>query len=175
MKYLILAVLFLQICNASSDQQLQPQHGKVQIANLSSGDEAGLKSIREAFTARNPGYDLNYLKDIREVGPQAYTQVIFVQEIEGVTDQEGLAQATITDHSGFQKESEAIVGDILILHPGEKMQADPEVGLLVFQVPEEPGVELPSFIRPDWDDNITDIPGGCATDIDAFRRILLTW
>ena len=31
------------------------------------------------------------------------------------------------------------------------------------------------MIRPDWDPNITDIPGGCATETNAYRRILLTW
>src|SRR5690606_3808890 len=34
---------------------------------------------------------------------------------------------------------------------------------------------IPGFIRPDWDPNITDVPGGCATETNAYRRILLTW
>ncbi|MDZ7692431.1 MAG: cupin domain-containing protein [Balneolaceae bacterium] len=85
------------------------------------------------------------------------------------------AQATITGSSDSAKKSEAIVGDILLLYPGEMMQTDVDIGLLVFKVPVEAEKILPSFIRPDWDPNITDIPGGCATEIDAYRRILLTW
>src|SRR5262249_38866116 len=46
---------------------------------------------------------------------------------------------------------------------------------LVFEVPEAPARELPVFIRPDWDPKITDVPGGCATETGAYRRILLTW
>ena len=34
---------------------------------------------------------------------------------------------------------------------------------------------MPAAIRPDWDPNITDVPGGCATETGAYRRILLTW
>ncbi|NJK83644.1 MAG: hypothetical protein HC912_07325 [Saprospiraceae bacterium] len=42
-------------------------------------------------------------------------------------------------------------------------------------MPEEFPEHLPLFIRPDWDENITDTPGGCATETGAYRRILLTW
>ncbi|MEX2402533.1 MAG: hypothetical protein WD625_00290 [Balneolales bacterium] len=176
MKYLILTILVLQMNNlASLDQQVHAQDAKVQVANLSHDDNAGFKSIQEEFRARNPGYDLNYLSNAQKVGPQDYTQVIFVQGIGGVTNQDVEGNATITSSSGHQKESKAIVGDILVLQQGEKMQADVEMGLLVFDVPDGPENELPSFIRPDWDPNITDVMGGCATEIDAYRRILLTW
>ncbi len=159
----------------------QAQQDKVQIVNLSNGEDAeNFESIRKVFKKRNPGYDMTYLSGVRNVDPRDYTQVLFVQAIEGVT-KDGVtypdvkAQATIIGASGSREESEATVGDILILRKGEKMQTDVEVGFLAFKVPEHPENELPSFIRPDWDSNITDVPGGCATDIDAYRRILLTW
>ena len=31
------------------------------------------------------------------------------------------------------------------------------------------------MVRPDWDPKITDTPGRCAAEGDAYRRILLTW
>lgn len=154
----------------------QEQENKVQIVNLSNeGEEEAFNSIRQSFRKRNPGYDMTYLSGVREVGPQKYTQVVFVQEIDGVTNQDVLANTSITTSAESHEESETIVGDILILNEGEYLRTDSEMGLLVFKVPEAPEDDLPSFIRPDWDPNITDVPGGCATDIDAYRRILLTW
>lgn len=156
-------------------QDVYAQNNKVQIVNLNDADSAKFNAIREAFTERNPGYDMTYLPATQNLEPQDYTQVIFVQAIEGVTNQDVMGRAIITKSSNSQKKSEAIVGDILILEKGERLQTDVEMGLMVFQVPEEPQNDIPSFIRPDWDPNITDVPGGCATDIDAYRRILLTW
>ncbi len=157
-------------------QEIQAQKPGVQIANVSNGvDNKDFESIREAFKERNPGYDMTYLSATRNVEPQDYTQVIFVQEIDGVTNQDVTGNATVYDQTGSEKQSEAIVGDILMLHEGEKLQFDTDMGLLVFKTPVKPKHVLPAFIRPDWDPNITDVPGGCATDIDAYRRILLTW
>src|SRR5690625_1997505 len=154
----------------------QAREARVQITNLNDGEDTeNFNAIREAFKKRNPGYDMEYLSDAREVESRDYTRVLFVQAIEGVTNQDVEAQAVITGKSGSREESAAIVGDILILQEGEKMETDVETGFLAFKVPEPPENELPSFIRPDWDPNITDVPGGCATDIDAYRRILLTW
>ena len=177
MKYLILTVLLLLSFSFTSTAQ----EGKVRFANLSSSeDNESFNAIREAFRERNPGYDMWYLSNTRQVEPRDYTQVLFVQAIkgitkDGVTNPDVKAQAAIIGNSGSREESEAIVGDILILNEGEEMQTDVEVGILVFKIPKPPENELPSFIRPDWDPNITDVPGGCATDIDAYRRILLTW
>lgn len=159
----------------------QAQKARVQIANLSSGEDTeNFNAIREAFKERNPEYDMRYLSNTREVESRDYTQVLFVQAIngvtkDGVTNPDVKAQAVIIGSSGSREESAAIVGDILILREGEKVETDVETGFLAFKVPEPPENELPSFIRPDWDPNITDVPGGCATDIDAYRRILLTW
>ena len=49
------------------------------------------------------------------------------------------------------------------------------MSVLLFESPHAFPSEIPSVIRPDWDPNITDIPGGCATETNAYRRILLTW
>lgn len=163
MKYLILILLLSQAtCTIS-----QAQQAKVQIAHLSKGDTAGLASIREAFMAQNPGYDLAYFEATQQVKPQDHTQVIFIQQ--------GGGTATITNAPETQQQSKVSVGDIILLRKGEMMQTDSLLGLLVFTVPQEPGNDLPGFVRPDWDPNITDTPGGCATENNAYRRILLTW
>ncbi|HLT08182.1 MAG TPA: hypothetical protein VK014_11700 [Cyclobacteriaceae bacterium] len=145
---------------------LLAQEGQVQIANLSKGDTTGLTSIRKAFVANNPGYDLSYFPASKALMAGDLTQVIFIQEGEG--------KASIFSKNKC-RESELTVGDIVLLRKGEKMQADSTFGLLVFSVPEAPDSNIPAFIRPDWDPNITDIPGGCATETNAYRRILLTW
>lgn len=159
-----------------SSQNTSAQSDKVQIANLSKDSEPEkFESIRQVFKERNPGYDMTYLSGITMVEAQENTQVIFVQEIGGITNQEVLTEATIRGNPGVKEHSETIVGDILILQRGESMEFNDEMGLLVFTVPIEAEQKLPAFIRPDWDPNITDVPGGCATEIDAYRRILLTW
>lgn len=163
MRYSFLMILLLQITYTTSLAQ-QP---KVQIAHLSNGDTVGLASIREAFKAQNPGYDLAYFAATQKVRPQDYTQVVFVQQ--------GGGTATITHTEEALQQSKVSVGDIILLRKGETMQADSLLGLLVFTVPQMPEDDLPGFIRPDWDPHITDTPGGCATENNAYRRILLTW
>lgn len=163
MKYLILLIslAFISFTNSHAQQ------AKVQIAHLSKGDTTGLAAIQKAFKARNPGYDLAYFAATQQVKPQAYTQVVFVQQ--------GGGTAIITNAEEAHQQSKISVGDILLLREGEMMQADSLLGLLVFTVPQQPDNDLPGFIRPDWDPNITDTPGGCATENNAYRRILLTW
>jgi hypothetical protein len=160
MKYLIFLMITFG-CTAVFAQQ-----AKVQIAHLSKGDTAGLASIRQAFMANNPGYDLAYLPSSKEVKAQDLNKVIFVQEGEGT--------ASILSKSK-QHGSELTVGDIVLLRKGEKMESETPFGLLVFTVADAPEEDIPGFIRPDWDPHITDIPGGCATETNAYRRILLTW
>ena len=145
---------------------LLAQESKVQIAHISQGDTTGLASIRHAFVANNPGYNLSYLPSSKAVIADGLTHVIFIQEGEG--------KASIFSNNK-RHESELTVGDIVLLRKGEKMESETPFGLLVFTVPDAPEADIPSFIRPDWDPNITDIPGGCATETNAYRRILLTW
>lgn len=158
--------LFLSVLLAMTTSHLLAQQPKVQIAHLGKGDTTGLASIRAAFVSHNPGYDLAYLPASKCLDSSELTQVIFVQEGEG--------KATIISNHKEQ-ESELTVGDIVLLRKGEKIESTIPFGLLVFTVPDAPEEDIPGFIRPDWDPNITDIPGGCATETNAYRRILLTW
>ena len=71
--------------------------------------------------------------------------------------------------------TELHVGDIAVLRPGERLTVEPAIAALVFDVPDAPDENVPAAIRPDWDPDITDVLGGCATETGAYRRILLTW
>lgn len=168
--------MFQIVYSAGLNQELQAQPSTVQITNLGTeADQEKFNSIRKAFQTRNPGYDLTYIQSTRSINPDNITRVLFVQEIDGITNQDVIGNVTITGPAGESTDSETIVGDILILNEGDRLQTDVNMGFLAFQVPQPPENDLPSIIRPDWDPNITDVPGGCATDIDAYRRILLTW
>ncbi|HSI74656.1 MAG TPA: cupin domain-containing protein [Lunatimonas sp.] len=143
------------------------QEEKIKIARLSQGDSSGLELIREEFGKRNPGYDMRYLSGVDALQKHDLTQVIFVQE--------GGGTAILRSSADQYESSKVSVGDILLLRKGETLEVDSLLGLLVFTVPEKPKDHLPAFVRPDWDPNITDEPGGCATETNAYRRILLTW
>ena len=161
MKSLLFLITSILLCT-----DILAQQDKVQIAHLSRGDTTGLASIRKTFMANNPGYDLSYLPASKAINAQDLTQVVFIQEGEGT--------ASIFSADSHH-ESDLTVGDIVLLRKGERMEADTSFGLLVFYVPDAPEEDIPGFIRPDWDPHITDIPGGCATETNAYRRILLTW
>jgi hypothetical protein len=158
------SLLFLVLLCSLALAQEAPQ---VRFAKLHEPGAPGLSKMKEAFTKNNPGYDLSYLKATREVPGKEMTRVLFIQQ--------GGGTAQITDPQGASKSSKVAVGDIVLLDAGETMEADSLLGLLVFTVPEKPSDAIPSFVRPDWDPNITDSPGGCATETNAYRRILLTW
>ena len=133
------------------------------FANLASGDREGLSAIQESFSQRNPGYELYYYAHISRLPAVGFPRVLFVQA--GETEV----------HLSTGITSEVSVGDIILLQAHTRLKADSSLYLLSFKVPDTPPDSLPAFIRPDWDENITDIPGGCATETGAYRRILLTW
>ena len=137
--------------------------GKMRIAHLANTDQNGLKAIQQAFEERNPGYALSYHRAISKMPPEAYHQVLFIQQ--------DSATLSLSD----DQSSEVAMGDIVLLEKNSSWTSDKPVSLLAFKVPDEFPNDLPTFIRPDWDPGITDIPGGCATDSNAYRRILLTW
>ncbi|MEX2565496.1 MAG: hypothetical protein WD431_06110 [Cyclobacteriaceae bacterium] len=139
----------------------------VKVAKLHEEGSPGLEAIRKDFKAKNPGHDLFYFPATKQVPSHDHTQVLFVQQ--------GGGTATITDNQGAKKSSKVSIGDILWLQEGETMEADSLLGLLAFILPDKPENVIPSFIRPDWDEKNTDTPGGCATETNAYRRILLTW
>lgn len=117
-----------------------------------------IDALRAAFVGNNPGYDLQWFPSTRGLGPSDADRVVFVQGPEGRTEKPG-------------------VGDILLLRAGERwdLETDGALSLLAFTLPEPLPAQLPGIVRPDWDPEITDTPGGCATEGDAYRRILLTW
>lgn len=168
-KYLfaiLIAILSFMQCNPSIKQvgtTSTVKQADMQIAHLSDGDEKGLKAIRNAFVKANPGYDLDYVSETKNLAAAKKERVLFVQAGGG----------TATLNSG--NSSKFSIGDIILLKEGESLEMDSTCSLLVFTVPEKAPTTIPSFVRPDWDENITDTPGGCATETNAYRRILLTW
>ncbi|MFC4872471.1 hypothetical protein [Negadavirga shengliensis] len=162
---LIFSILFLML--TGSYASIGQDKGLIKVAKLGKEGNPGLAGIRKDFIKKNPGYDIFYLPSTQNVPSKAVTQVLFVQD--------GGGSATITAANGDKQTSKIAVGDIVLLEKGEIMEADSLLGLLAFTVPDKPDSNIPAFIRPDWDMNITDTPGGCATETNAYRRILLTW
>ncbi|MCB0630607.1 MAG: hypothetical protein KDD15_12760 [Lewinella sp.] len=134
----------------------------MQIAHLSKGDPEGFKAIQASFQERNPGYELHYYPQTQAITPEDRPRLAFMQT--------GGGTAVLGSDS-----SKVSVGDILYLPPATSLSVDSLVDLLVFVIPDPLTEDIPNFIRPDWDPNITDSPGGCATETNAYRRILLTW
>ena len=128
------------------------------IRGVPLGDVAGFSALRESFVRNNPGYDLAYYPGSRELAPTAADRVVFVQGPAG-------------------REQAPTVGDVLLVRGGTSWQLEGAgtLDLLAFSLPAPLPDALPDVVRPDWDPQITDTPGGCATEGDAYRRILLTW
>ena len=147
--------------------QSMAQNGRFMIANLYDGPSETMNEMLESFRDRNPGYDFEYYSSVTTIETENVNRILFLQEGEG--------SASISTLSGERLQSPLTFGDMIVLRKGEQLTTDSPLGFLGFKVPDIPPAELPSFIRPDWDPNITDVPGGCATEIDAYRRILLTW
>jgi hypothetical protein len=145
----LLVLLLVTGCNSVRTTQ-------VVHARLAGGDS--LHALRAAFVGNNPGYDLHWFPSTRGLAPSDADRVVFVQGPEGRTEKPG-------------------VGDVLLLRAGERwdLEGDGALSLLAFTLPDSLPAHLPSIVRPDWDPKITDTPGGCATEGDAYRRILLTW
>ena len=155
-----LGMLLSQCHPPNSSVETNPD---IQVAHLSEGDKSGLAAIRHAFVASNPGYDLDYLEQVQTISARSVERVLFVQE--------GGGTASVSDGDS----SKFSIGDIIILKSEETLETDSLASFLIFSVPEPAPERIPKFIRPDWDDQITDTPGGCATETNAYRRILLTW
>ena len=128
------------------------------IRGVRLGDVSGFSALRESFVRNNPGYDLAYHPGSRELAPTAADRVVFVQGPAG-------------------RDQAPTVGDVLLVRGGKawQLEGDGAVDLLAFSLPARLPGALPDVVRPDWDPRITDTPGGCATEGDAYRRILLTW
>ncbi len=127
-------------------------------------DPESIGAVRDLFRRRNPGYDLEYRGGLKSLDESLRARILFVQE--------GESSVRIGRGSEALAVSE---GDAILLRPGETLAFVPPVGALVFTVPEPIPATVPKVIRPDFDPRLTDTPGGCATETDAYRRLLLTW
>lgn len=134
------------------------------IAHLNGAFADDLSIIRSKFKKNNLGYDLHFESSTQTIkNSDTSNKFVFIQTGGG----------TLNFSSG--KTSKFSVGDIILLKSNESFVSDSLLSCLIIKVPEEPNVDIPQIIRPDWDENITDTPGGCATETNAYRRILLTW
>lgn len=159
-------------CSASEAEPADAEHSTpIRVAHLGreGGDAGAFEQLREDFARRNPGYDVEWCGDLGAYGPARGRAVAFVQH--------GEAPASVVraDAASERAEPELTVGDVVVLRPGERVEVDGDLSAVVFTVPEPFPASLPSFVRPDWDERITDTPGGCAEETGAYRRILLTW
>jgi hypothetical protein len=135
----------------------------MRIIRLGQGENEEFERIKRDFSNNNPGYSIEYLQAIESLASDNMHRVLFVQE----------GQPEVELSNGFT--TDVTVGDIIMLSPGISLQSDSAISFLSFVVPDAFPENIPRVIRPDWDPNITDVPGGCATETNAYRRILLTW
>jgi hypothetical protein len=159
--WLILLLLPLSYCISTKTSDTMEKG--IRIAHLAKNDTKGFAQIKNSFKNNNPGYDLYYFHQTKQIPSHESNRVLFLQE--------GGGTATLSNGQS----SKFSVGDIIMLDKAASLSTDSLFSALVFSVPDTPPTNIPSFIRPDWDSNITDTPGGCATATNAYRRILLTW
>ncbi|NRA97339.1 MAG: hypothetical protein HRU14_14145 [Planctomycetes bacterium] len=117
------------------------------------GDGAGFAALRCAFRERNPEHDVAWYPAVAALEAEDSHRIAFVASADGGSS----------------------VGDILVMRPGARRSLRRPADLLVFTLPEAVPEDVPDEIRPDHDPRITDTPGGCAEEEDAYRRICLTW
>lgn len=165
LRYAVFSILiFLLIsCSSSSTVDFNKSANGILIAKLESPHSSGFQAIQKSFKFNNPGYGIDYFKGKNAIPTNNKYRIAFIQAGGG----------TAILSSG--QTSKFAVGDIILLSQEESVKTDSLFSALVIEVPDEPTEEIPSFVRPDWDQNITDTPGGCATATNAYRRILLTW
>jgi len=159
----ILLVLVYMSCTQTHNIQANSQIENLLVSNIQEGKDEGFLKIQKEFTNNNPGYQLDYLYNTQLVEKNDETRLLFIQQGGGTIDLNGHASSKFS------------VGDIIALRPTDQLYADSLFSALVISSPAQLPRDIPPFIRPDWDPNITDIPGGCATETNAYRRILLTW
>ena len=158
-----------------SDAEPVPRPARAEVVRAQLFDDgaegqAAFARVKEHFEAGNPGYAMEFLAAATEIAADAASRIVFVQ----TPIEEAPAAAEIHAGAGTTG-TELHVGDIAVLRPGERLTVEPAIAALVFDVPDAPGESVPAAIRPDWDPDITDVLGGCATETGAYRRILLTW
>lgn len=172
MRFLLACFGVLLVCCTGGCGTLDRAGGAesaILIAHLgrADGDPEGLQAIRNAFGRSNVGYDVAYFGRTNHIQTASTYRIVFVQEeTAGLRTLPGRVDDHVSEIGG---------GDIILLPPHSALIAQDNLDFLVFETPEPFPDGLPTFIRPDWDEKITDTPGGCATETGAYRRILLTW
>lgn len=142
---------------------MDPMSAAPLIAHLGrdDGDPDAMAVLAEAFRTGNPGHAVSFHRVAGLVSAER-DRIVFVQR--------GEAALSVGSSS-----SPVGVGDMILVRGGEDVAGDVPLGLVAFTLPHALPEALPTFIRPDHDPKITDTPGGCAEEADAYRRILLTW
>ena len=150
--------------------QVQAEVVRAHLFDDDAEARAAFARVKEHFETANPGYAMTFRAAATEIAADASSRLVFVQ----TPIEEEPAAAEIHTAAGATG-TDLHVGDIAVLRPGERLTVEPAIAALVFDVPDTPDDGVPAAIRPDWDPDITDVPGGCATETGAYRRILLTW
>jgi hypothetical protein len=126
-------------------------------------DPAAFAALRLEFVRRNPSYELDWARGMTHLAAGARARVLFVHG--------GSSTVVVGDVT-----SAVDIGDVIVQRPGEELAVLTEpIDVLAFSVPDVPEPGIPAFLRPDQDPEITDTPGGCATETGAYRRVVLTW
>lgn len=156
------SILLLAACCAPA-----PRPTSIHFARLGS-QPAAFDELRVAFEVGNPGYSLAWEDSLTALDATGDPKVVFVQR--------GATTARVSTRGAIDTQvTKLAIGDVVLLRPGQSLRSDDPIGALIFDVPEPFDPGLPRVIRPDQDPRITDTPGGCAEESDAYRRILLTW
>ena len=168
----ILALLHCAACHSAPVRGTDPvAAAPIRVAHLGAegGDAEGFEALRRDFERRNPGYDVEWRDALDGLEADERHVVAFIQS--------GASAARVIDRGSWWTGTEPSLttGDVVLLRPGEQFMAESALSAVVFTVPEPFPRDLPTFLRPDWDERITDTPGGCAEETGAYRRILLTW
>ena len=168
----ILALLHCAACHSAPVRGSDPvAAAPIRVAHLGAegGDAEGFEALRRDFERRNPGYDVEWRDALDGFEADEHHVVAFIQS--------GASAARVIDRGSWWTGTEPSLttGDVVLLRPGEQFMAESALSAVVFTVPEPFPRDLPTFVRPDWDERITDTPGGCAEETGAYRRILLTW
>ncbi|MDG1049144.1 MAG: hypothetical protein P8M11_00595 [Planctomycetota bacterium] len=149
-------LLAMSACSATAARSEGAPGIRVAHLGADGGDPGGFAALRTSFAAANPGYDVQWTEDLTALRAEERDRVAFVQSGDPASEALGM-------------------GDVVLLRAGQSHAAPQGCRAVVFAVPEPLPADLPAVIRPDWDGNITDTPGGCAEETGAYRRILLTW
>ncbi len=126
------------------------------------GEMKGLEELNRVFSSANRGYSVGFTSDISKLMSENTERLAFIQS-DGTMEANGASVSLQC-------------GDIYQIHADESFRATSQpIAAILFQLPKPLDTDIPTLISPDNDPNITDSPGGCAEEGDAYRRICLTW